>query len=304
MLPRHMLASCEAFRFSSSDGMGAAWAACCALAGAPQAELEAHDVQQMTDSTNDELADKWSRPTTWPPRKRLPERGPDAPHVVLSTKFQEPWFTISIGIKEVLEELGCTVYNPNTDNKELHKDEANDRWLRTFCENLDKIQEARNGFVLQIQQGVVREKSHMQIAEERMGKQWSVPCMGLYAFAITHLRGGGSLAEQFRWSRSGSSPSGTGSCAPTTTAWSKARLGNLLVCERRDLRGGVCVYEQGEDKGWGVQITADGQRACLMLDGEIAREVTVAEARGVARELGLPDLPYTNVSAKDALEEC
>ena len=80
----------------------------------------------------------------------------------------------------------------------------------------------------------------------------------------------------------------------------------------------VCVFEQGEDKGWGVQITADGQRACLMLDGEFAREVTVAEAgresgaegwtkkkacvtgplqaRGVARELGLPDLPYTNVS--------
>ena len=86
--------------------------------------------------------------------------------------------------------------SPARSRKELHKDEANDRWLRTFCENLDKIQEARNGFVLQIQQGVVREKSHMQIAEERMGKQWSVPCIGLYAFAITHLRGGGDLAEQ------------------------------------------------------------------------------------------------------------
>ena len=60
---------------------------------------------------------KWSRPTTWPARKRLPERGPNAPHVVLSTKFEEPWYTVSIGIKEVLEELGCTVYNPNTDNK-------------------------------------------------------------------------------------------------------------------------------------------------------------------------------------------
>ena len=65
----------------------------------------------------DRVSAKWSRPTTWPARKRLPERGPDAPHVVLSTKFGEPWYTISVGIKEVLEELGCTVYNPNSDNK-------------------------------------------------------------------------------------------------------------------------------------------------------------------------------------------
>ena len=65
----------------------------------------------------DKVPDNWSRPTTWPPRKRVLERGPDAPHVVLSTKFQEPWLTISIGMKEILEELGCTVYNPNTDNK-------------------------------------------------------------------------------------------------------------------------------------------------------------------------------------------
>ena len=65
----------------------------------------------------DKVPDDWSRPTTWPPRKTVLERGPEAPHVVLSTKFQEPWITISIGIKEILEELGCTVYNPNTDNK-------------------------------------------------------------------------------------------------------------------------------------------------------------------------------------------
>ena len=65
----------------------------------------------------DKVPNDWSRPTTWPPRKPVPQTGPDAPHVVLSTKFQEPWLTISIGIKEILEELGCTVYNPNTDNK-------------------------------------------------------------------------------------------------------------------------------------------------------------------------------------------
>ena len=63
----------------------------------------------------DKVPAEWSRPTTWPARKRLPERGPDAPHVVLSTKFGEPWYSISMDVKEVLEELGCTVYNPNTD---------------------------------------------------------------------------------------------------------------------------------------------------------------------------------------------
>ena len=55
-------------------------------------------------------ASAWSRQTTWPARKRLPERGPDAPHVVLSTKFREPWYTtISIGIKWVQTGSVCFV---------------------------------------------------------------------------------------------------------------------------------------------------------------------------------------------------
>ena len=62
---------------------------------------------------------EWQRPATWPPPKEVPPQGPDAPHVVLSTKFEEPWGTISRGLKEILVEKGCTVYNPNTDNKEL-----------------------------------------------------------------------------------------------------------------------------------------------------------------------------------------
>ncbi|CAE7902498.1 unnamed protein product, partial [Symbiodinium sp. KB8] len=68
--------------------------------------------------------------------------------------------------------------------------EADDRWLRTFCENLSRIQREKRGFVLQIQQGVVGEKSNMQsqrrkwvrggttaeqdlaLAVERARKQW------------------------------------------------------------------------------------------------------------------------------------
>ncbi|CAE7205934.1 PIP5K6 [Symbiodinium sp. CCMP2592] len=139
----------------------------------------------------DKVPDEWIRPKSWPPR-----RSPDAPHVVLSTKFQEPWKTISIGIKEILEELGCTVYNPNTDNKEVWKEEADSRWLLTFQENLDRIEKSKRGFVLQIQQGVIREKSYMQISEEKMGKKWQVPRMGLFAFATTKIRGGGTRCEE------------------------------------------------------------------------------------------------------------
>ena len=81
--------------------------------------------------------------------------------------------------------------------KEVYKEEADSRWLLTFQEHLDIIEKSKRGFVLQIQQGQVREKSYMQISEEKMGKKWYVPRIGLYAFPITHLRGGGSLAEEF-----------------------------------------------------------------------------------------------------------
>ena len=81
--------------------------------------------------------------------------------------------------------------------KEAYKEEADSRWLLTFQEHLDIIEKSKRGFVLQIQQGVIREKSYMQISEEKMGKKWHVPRIGLYAFPITHLRGGGSLAEEF-----------------------------------------------------------------------------------------------------------
>ena len=62
---------------------------------------------------------EWQRPATWPAPNEVQPLGPDTPHVVLSTKFEEPWGTISRGLKEILVERGCTVYNPNTDNKEL-----------------------------------------------------------------------------------------------------------------------------------------------------------------------------------------
>ena len=44
------------------------------------------------------------------------------PHVVISTKFEESWFTFSQDFKELLMAEGCTVYNPNTDNEETYKE--------------------------------------------------------------------------------------------------------------------------------------------------------------------------------------
>ena len=44
----------------------------------------------------------------------------------------------------------------------------------------------------------VREKSDMQIAEERM-KVWSVPRTGVYAHPITHRRGGGDTATATKY---------------------------------------------------------------------------------------------------------
>ena len=52
---------------------------------------------------------RWQRPATWPAPQEVRPPGPDAPHVVLSTKFEEPWGTISRGLKAILAERGCTV---------------------------------------------------------------------------------------------------------------------------------------------------------------------------------------------------
>ena len=86
------------------------------------------------------------------------------------------------------------------DNAAIYDDEAtaNDAWLDTFTKMLEKVKRTR-GFVLQIQQGVVREKSKMQKAEERIaGPGWlEVPRIGVYSFPSTHFRGGSFLAENY-----------------------------------------------------------------------------------------------------------
>ena len=57
------------------------------------------------------------------------------------------------------------------DNLAIYRDDeaaANDAWLDTLTRHLEEVKKTK-GFVLQIQQGAVREKTKMQEAEERMG---------------------------------------------------------------------------------------------------------------------------------------
>ena len=80
----------------------------------PEAAVAGEHRQSAQPTARDASPAEWQRPETWPARKEVPTPSPDAMHVVLSTKFVEPWGTISRGFKEILEEKGCTVYNPNT----------------------------------------------------------------------------------------------------------------------------------------------------------------------------------------------
>ena len=54
------------------------------------------------------------------------------PHVTLSTQYQGEAFERSKMMKELLEQLGCTVYNPNTDTGRV------DNWLDEFRKSLKK----------------------------------------------------------------------------------------------------------------------------------------------------------------------
>ena len=67
--------------------------------------------------------------------------------------------------------------------------------LEYICEEQVK---RTKGFVLQIQQGVSHEKSHMQVAEEQQAGWLNVPRIAVFAFeGGRHMIGGGSLAKEY-----------------------------------------------------------------------------------------------------------
>ena len=73
-----------------------------------------------------------------------------------------------------LKELGCTVYNPNVGNTY-----GDDGWLLMFTEQLEKA-EAKQGFVLQLQQGEDQKKTQMQLAEEDISGK--LPRVGVWVY--------------------------------------------------------------------------------------------------------------------------
>ena len=80
--------------------------------------------------------------------------------------------------------------------QDLFGDLADSRWLRTFNENLERVKKTQ-GFVLQIQQGALRDKSDMQVAEEMQSGWLQVPRIGYFAFAASNNRGGTNMAEEY-----------------------------------------------------------------------------------------------------------
>ena len=104
--------------------------------------------------------------------------------VVESTRYgggKGVFFDASVKFEEALTALGCKAYNPNTRlKKEGYTDaEANDQWLDRFTAEVEAAHDSK-GFVLQIQQGRARGKSHMQIGEERIAKWSKQPVLGVY----------------------------------------------------------------------------------------------------------------------------
>ena len=77
----------------------------------------------------------------------------------------------------------------------MYGDEAEARWLLTFNENIVEAKRTR-GFLLVIQQCVLRDKSRIQTAEVEMASWRGLPLIGIHALPITHVRGGNVGAEK------------------------------------------------------------------------------------------------------------
>lgn len=113
--------------------------------------------------------------------KNYTEMRAGKPHIVMSTKYMEPAFGASVLVKMGLAQLGCTVYNSNTDLKEkCHGDrELQDKtWLQYLSKNMEDAAESK-GFCLQLQVGDERSVGDMQKAEALMSSWIPLPTVRL-----------------------------------------------------------------------------------------------------------------------------
>ena len=125
--------------------------------------------------------------------------------VVLSTRYgggKGIFFQASVMFEQVLTELGCKAYNPNSKLKQegCSDAEANDIWLRRFMQEILGGASSK-GFVLQIAQGENRSKSNMQFAEEDIARLSKQPVLGVYITTPAAERGeyGISQARMEAW---------------------------------------------------------------------------------------------------------
>ena len=166
------------------------------------------------------------------------------------------------------------------------------------------------GFVLQIQQGVLRDKSDMQVAEEMQSGWLQVPRIGYFAFAASNDRGGGSLAEErMEKAIKAAKAQWTKGVAPDVEMISEIfepLEGELRFNEwggvegparvyegqfKRGLRHGrgtftwangnvdVLIFEEDRPKGPGVRLEKASGLFWLLKDGDAVQQISKAEAR-------------------------
>ena len=147
--------------------------------------------------------------------------------------------------------------------------------LEYMCEEQVKC---TMGFVLQVQQGVTHEKSHMQVAEERQSGWLNVPRIAVFAFDdARHAIGGSTLAKTFMET----------ALAKAEEQWRKGIEAELQMCSERfepvdgadkvptDLRGSVhgmakCTFPDGAVyMGEYQHGIMHGHGTCTWPDGEV-----------------------------------
>lgn len=97
--------------------------------------------------------------------------------VVLSTPFEDaraeyPVLEASTLVQHLLRQLGCTCYNPNTDNR--RKDEG---WLLSWLEALENISHHKGIVLLLVPPS--QQLTEMQIAESRIAHAYQIPVRSL-----------------------------------------------------------------------------------------------------------------------------
>lgn len=101
-------------------------------------------------------------------------------HVTLSTRHGgkgSAYFNTALKMEQVLQELGCSVYNPNVRMPAAGEKEGGGGWSLDFDRSIDQSIRTK-GFVFQLQENMEREISEWQQCEEWRAKKAAVAKVG------------------------------------------------------------------------------------------------------------------------------